>query len=228
MNCQTVRLQFRLRPTDRESSAWYLVAMLKLFGNPASTCTRKVLFTLNETNTPYEFTVVDFAKGEHKAQPHLSRQPFGQVPALDDDGFALYESRAMVRYIDEKAGFKLTPKDIKQRAVMEQWISVETSNFTAPAMTFIYHVVFQRPQKAEDLEKASERLDLCCGIVDKALANKNWLAGDQISLAEVTYAPYIEYGMLTDAKNIFSKHSNLMSWWNRISERPAWRKAVGR
>lgn len=202
--------------------------MLKLFGNPVSTCTRKVLFTLHETNTPYEFTVVDLGKAEHKAQPHLSRQPFGQVPALDDDGFALYESRAMARYIDEKAGFKLTPKDIKQRALMEQWISVETSNFTPPAMTFIYHVVFKSPQKPEDLQKAGEKLDHACGVLDKALANKTWLAGDQLSIAEVSYAPYIEYGMTTDAKKIFAKHAHLMAWWNRISERPAWQKAIGR
>jgi hypothetical protein len=53
--------------------------MIKVFGHPASTCTRKVLMTLAETNTPFELTTIDFAKGEHKQQPHLSRQPFGQI-----------------------------------------------------------------------------------------------------------------------------------------------------
>ena len=49
--------------------------MLKIFGHPASTCTRKVLMTLAETNTPFEMNVVDFAKNEHKAEAHLRRQP---------------------------------------------------------------------------------------------------------------------------------------------------------
>src|SRR5689334_23326698 len=102
---------------------------MKLFGHPMSTCTRKTLFTLHETATPFDFELVDFAKGEHKQPPHIERQPFGQVPALED-GFMLYESRAMMRYIDELAGGKLTPKDPKSHAMMEQWISVETSNFT--------------------------------------------------------------------------------------------------
>lgn len=202
--------------------------MIKLYGNPVSTCTRKVLFTLHETNTPFEMNVVDFSKGEHKAEPHLSRQPFGKVPALDDDGFALYESRAMARYIDEKAGFKLTPKDIKQRAIMEQWISVESANFTPPAMTFIYHVVFGSPQKPEALEQAGKQLDACCAVVEKALTGKTWLSGDQVTLAEVSFAPYLEYGMQTDAKKIFAKYPQLSAWWNRFSELPSWRKAVGR
>jgi glutathione S-transferase len=71
--------------------------MLKVFGHPMSTCTRKVLTTVNELGLPHEFVVVDFATGEHKQPAHLSRQPFGQVPAIDDDGFALYESRAICR-----------------------------------------------------------------------------------------------------------------------------------
>ena len=68
--------------------------------------------TLAETNTPYELVVVDFAKGEHKQEPHLSRQPFGQVPALKDGDFELYESRAMCRYINDKVNGPLVPRDL--------------------------------------------------------------------------------------------------------------------
>src|SRR5450755_384159 len=104
--------------------------MIKIFGHPGSTCTRKVLMTLNETKTPYELTTIDFTKGEHKQPAHLARQPFGQIPVIDDDGFTFYESRAICRYISEKVGGDLVPGDIKARALMEQWISIETSNFT--------------------------------------------------------------------------------------------------
>ncbi len=63
---------------------------MKIFGHPMSTCTRKVLATLVETNTPYELVVIDFATGEHKQPLHLSRQPFGKGPALEDGNFAMY------------------------------------------------------------------------------------------------------------------------------------------
>src|SRR4029077_3283014 len=110
--------------------------MIKLFGNPLSTCTRKVLMTLHELGTPFEMNVIDFTKGEHKQPAHLKRQPFGRIPAIDDDGFAMFESRAICRYLNEKANGKLEPGDLQGRARMEQWISIETSELTPNAMKF--------------------------------------------------------------------------------------------
>ncbi|MEO8550866.1 MAG: glutathione binding-like protein [Kofleriaceae bacterium] len=203
--------------------------MIKLFGHPMSTCTRKVLFTLHETNTPFELTVVDFAKGEHKAPAYMERQPFGQLPALDDDGFRLFESRAIARYIDEKAGHVVSPKDLQGRALMEQWISVETSDFYPYSMSFIYRDVFKREMSAADMEKAQTRLDMVAGVLDRHLgaSKKPWLVGDQFTIADIAYAPYLEYGMNTGAKEILAKYPNLLSWWGRVSERPAWQKTRG-
>ena len=202
--------------------------MIKLFGHPLSTCTRKVLFTLHETNTPYEFELVDFAKGEHKAPAYMARQPFGQLPALQDGDFQMFESRAMARYIDDKAGHKVTPKDIRDRAHMEEWISVEQANFYSAIMTFIYNDIFKRAQKPEDLEKAGAKVDQVAGVIDKHLAatGKPFLVGDQFTIAEIAYAPYLDYGSNTEAKKIFAKHSHFTSWWNRIAERAAWQKTI--
>jgi glutathione S-transferase len=202
--------------------------MIKLFGSAMSTCTRKVLCTLHETNTPFDLVTIDFAKGEHKQAAHLARQPFGKVPAIDDDGFALYESRAIARYIDGKAGGKLTPPDLKGRAVMEQWISVEVENFSPHAMKFIAAEMFKREQSAEVMATATEKLELACSVLDKQLATRQFLCGDQFTIADITYAPYLEYGMGTSAKATIAKHTHVTAWWNRIAERASWRKAAGR
>jgi glutathione S-transferase len=202
--------------------------MIKLFGNPMSTCTRKVLATLHETNTPFELDAVDFGKGENKQPTHMARQPFGQVPAIDDDGFAMYESRAIARYIDAKAGGKLTPTDLKHRAKMDQWMSVEVEDFTPHAMKFVYEHIFKRPQPAEVMTNATQRLELACSVLDKNLTGKTFMVGDQFTLADITYAPYIEYAINTPAKDIFAKHPNFMAWWGRVRERPSWMKAAGR
>jgi glutathione S-transferase len=199
--------------------------MLKIFGNPMSTCTRKVLMTLAETNAPFELTVVDFAKGEHKAPANLARQPFGRIPALDDDGFELFESRAMSRYLAEKGG-KLVPADAKSRAKMEQFISVETSEFTPAAMKFIYQYVFGRPQEPGVIEAAGKALDTTVAVLDKQLAAHAFLAGNDFSLADVVYMPYFEYVMATPGKDILAKHPHVMAWWNKVSERPTWRKVA--
>jgi glutathione S-transferase len=199
---------------------------MKIFGHPMSTCTRKVLMTLAETNTPYEFELVDFTKGEHKLPPHLARQPFGVVPALKDDDFELYESRAICRYINEKAGGSLIPSEIHDRARMEQWISIETSNFTGPAMKFIYHHVFHRPQTPETIATATEQLNTALTITEKQLAARPFLAGSTFSLADICFMPYIEYSMKTPAKDVFAKYPHVMAWWNKLSEKPSWQKIV--
>lgn len=201
---------------------------MKIFGHPASTCTRKVLMTLNETKTPFELVLVDFAKGEHKQQPHLSRQPFGQVPALDDDGFALYESRAMARYIDGKAGAPLTPNEARARAIMEQWISIETSNFAGHAMKFIYQYVFKREQSREALEAAGAGLDLAYATMDQQLATRPYLAGDSFTIADICFMPYVEYLGLSPAAAQLTARPHVTAWWNRVSARETWGKTVGR
>lgn len=200
---------------------------MKVYGHPFSTCTRKVLTTLAETETPHEFVLVDFAKGEHKQPPHMARQPFGQVPAIEDDGFEMYESRAIIRYIDEKAGGKLTPPDPKARATMEQWISVETSNFTPHAMKFVYEHIFKRPQGQEALDHATDRLKVALGIMERQLGRTQYIAGDQLTLADVCFMPYVGYVMNTPAKEIFDAYPNFTAWWGRVSARPSWGKATG-
>ena len=184
--------------------------------------------TLHENGVPYEFSLVDLGQGEHKQPAHLARQPFGQVPALDDDGFALYESRAMARYIDGKFGSALTPKDAQARAIMEQWISIETSNFASHAMKFIYHSVFKREQTPEVLKAAEEKLDLAFSVLARRLAEQPFLAGERFSLADVCFAPYLEYLVLTPAAAKITKQPEIARWWSAISERPAWKKTVGR
>jgi glutathione S-transferase len=201
---------------------------MKIFGHPASTCTRKVLMTLNETKTPFELVVVDFAKGEHKQPAHLARQPFGQVPTLDDDGFKMYESRAMARYIDGKAGGPLTPRDARARAVMEQWISIETSNYAGHAMKFIYQYVFHREQSPEVLATAGVGLDLAYRTMNEKLATQQFLAGETFSIADLCFMPYLEYLSLSPAAAKLTEHPHVAAWWSAVSAREAWGKTIGR
>lgn len=202
--------------------------MIQLYGHPMSTCTRKVLMALAETETPFQLNVVDFGKGEHKKEPHLSRQPFGQIPTIDDDGFALFESRAICRYLSAKAHDKLTPDSAKERALMEQWISVEQSNFSPSAMKFIYHFVFKRPQEPAVLEAANAMVETTFTALSKPLEKNTFLAGNRLTVADIGYMPYIEYMMATPAKATIDKYPHIVAWWKRLSDRPTWGKAIGR
>jgi len=99
--------------------------VLKIHGIKGSTCTQRVLTALYEKGVPYELVTVDFAKGEHKSEKYMKLQPFGKVPALEDDGFILFESRAIAKYIAKKYESQGTPLlpaegDLKAYGLFEQ------------------------------------------------------------------------------------------------------------
>ncbi|MEZ4363090.1 MAG: glutathione S-transferase N-terminal domain-containing protein [Kofleriaceae bacterium] len=202
--------------------------MLKVFGHPVSTCTRKVLTTIAENGLQHEFVLVDLMTGAHKQPDHLARQPFGQVPSINDDGFELFESRAICRYLDGKSNNKLVPSDAKSRALMEQWISVEMSNFTPHAMTFIFQHIFKSDQGAEALTNAENKLTAALTIMDAHLAKHPYFAGQQFSLADVSFMPYVDYLLMTPAKDLVLKWPNVAAWWGRASDRQSWRTATGK
>lgn len=106
--------------------------VLKLYGVAGATCGKRVAIVLNEKGIPFELHAIE--PGQNKTAEYLEKQPFGQIPYIDDEGYILYESRAICRYIEAKypgKGIKLAPTvdDLKAYGLFEQAYSVETANF---------------------------------------------------------------------------------------------------
>lgn len=205
---------------------------MKVYGHPASTCTRKVLTVLAEKGHEAEFVLVDLMKGEHKQEAHLARQPFGVVPALDDDGFQLYESRAIARYLDDKlSGPKLVPADAKDRARVEQWISIEYSYFTPAAMKIIMQMLFGRMRGATpDMDVVNKgRADVArvLDIAEANLSKQDYLAGSSFTLADISWMPYVQYLFAAESGDLITKLPAVNAWWQRVSTRPSWKKVAG-
>src|SRR5262249_20774831 len=96
-----------------------------LYGPAYSTYTRTARLAFEEKGAGYRLEEVDILKGAGQAPAYLAKHPFGKVPALDHDGFMLYETTAIARYVDEAfPGPKLQPSDAKQRARMTQIMSI--------------------------------------------------------------------------------------------------------
>ena len=121
--------------------------VVKLYGFPSLTCTKTVRCVLEELSIPYEVIVVDIFRNEHKTRAYKTKQPFGLVPYIDDDGFVLYESRAICRYLALKYGGigKLIPDpaDLQKTARFEQGASIELSNFDPYASALAFENVFK-------------------------------------------------------------------------------------
>lgn len=206
---------------------------MKVYGFPASTCTRKVLMTLHEKDCPYEFISIDLRSGEQKQPGHLAHQPFGVVPVLDHDGFMLYESRAIIRYLDKVLpGESLTPASAKNFGKMEQWIGVEQSYLSGPAMQLIKQLYFAKMQRiAPDIsviEEAKPKVEHVLDVAEKRLSQTPYLAGETFSLADITWMPYIEYFFPAGLGELVHDRPGFNAWWERVAKRPSWVKIVGK
>ncbi len=206
---------------------------MKVYGHPMSTCTRKVLTTLAEKDHPYEFVLVDIMKGAGHTPEYRERQPWGQVPVLEeDDGWQLYESRAIVRHLDATLpGASLTPADPRGRAAMEQWISIEASNFTPGVMKILGQLFFARMRGQEPnmdlVEEGRVAVRKAVAVMDKQLAGQDYLAAS-FSLADICFMPYVEYLFMVGEGALITDAPNVAAWWTRVSERPSWQKVGGR
>ncbi|HEX8438738.1 glutathione S-transferase family protein [Archangium sp.] len=205
---------------------------MKVHGHPMSTCTRKVLTTLAEKGHEAQFVLVDLMKGEQKSPQYMAKHPFGVIPFLEDDGFTMYESRAISRYLDAKlSGPKLVPSDLPSLGRMEQWMSVEQSYFSPHCMTIVMEMFFKPMRGGKpDLDKVSKARDetaKALDVVDRALMTQGHLAGDIFSLADICWMPYLQYLSATPHGTLITERPHVKSWWQRISTRPSWKKVSG-
>ncbi|TEB33522.1 glutathione S-transferase [Coprinellus micaceus] len=206
--------------------------VLKLYGAHISTCTQRVLFALFEKGVSFEFVPIDLMKGESHTQEVLAKQPFGQVPYIEDDDFTLYESRAIARYIAEKYAGQGTPdlvptKDVKSRALFEQAASVETSNFDAYAGPAVFEGFFKpmmgMQTSKEKIDELSDNLSKKLDVYDQILSKQKYLTGENITLADLFHVPYGV--LLKDAGiDVIETRPNVKRWFNDITSRPSWKR----
>lgn len=197
-----------------------------VFGASYSVYVKAVRLTLWAKQVPYGLVDVDvFAPGGPPAE-YLSRHPFGRIPAFEHGPLRMYETAPICRYIDEAfEGPRLQPATPAARAVMGQAVSIMDSYAYRSLVWGIYVERTDRPRRgvAPDLDKieASRRVAITCLSALESLARTgDWLAGDELSLADLHAAPMFSLFMMTpDARELMEPNKRLTAWWARISER---------
>jgi glutathione S-transferase len=206
---------------------------MKLYGHPLSSCTRKALTVAAEKAgvLELELVLVDVMTGEHKQPAHLARHPFGVVPVLDDDGFVMFESRAIIRYLDTRLpGPSLVPASLQARARMDQWLSVDQSYVAPHIRTLAIHRILRKhqglPMDEAAMAEAERGLVDAFSVIDRALAGDRYLAGDTFSLADISLMPYVAGLVHVEAPHVISGLRDLSRWWEQVSARESWRRAT--
>uniref|UniRef100_A0A1D1XHE7 glutathione transferase n=1 Tax=Anthurium amnicola TaxID=1678845 RepID=A0A1D1XHE7_9ARAE len=209
---------------------------IELHGYSGSTYTLTLIHTLKEMGIPFE--LIQPAKFEDiKTEEYLAtKHPFGKIPVLIDDGFRIYESRAIARYLVNKyQGTKnstiLIPKDVEKAALVDQFISVEESYYTDPIKKLVYQLVFSKRRGGspdpEVIKQAREDTNKVLDVYEKLLEGKDYLAGE-FSLADILHIPYTQYAINAGQDDLFNNPNrpNVSRWWKNISERENWKQTI--
>nr|BAM14582.1 putative glutathione S-transferase [Cyclamen persicum x Cyclamen purpurascens] len=210
------------------------MAPLKVHGSPMSTATQRVLVCLYEKDLDFEFVPVNMGTGDHKKEPFISRNPFGQVPAFEDGDLTLFESRAITQYIAHTNADKGTQLLImedpipKKMAIMSVWMEVEAHQFDRSTSKLAWEVVF-KPMfgMTTDTAAVSEeeaKLNKILDVYEARLAQSKYIGGDSFSLADMHHLPNLGYLMETPYKSYFESRPHVSAWCKDILARPAWAK----
>ncbi|KAF9530255.1 glutathione S-transferase [Crepidotus variabilis] len=204
--------------------------VLKLYTYYNSINGKRVAITLHEKNVPFELHNVDVFTGEHKVSTFLEKQPFGQVPYLDDDGFILYESRAISLYIATKYADQgnqgLIPTEPKANALFHQAVYSEVTNIEDPAYKAVVEKLFKKPVPGlvpdeEFFKKLITGLDGKLDVYEKILSKQKYLIGNEVTLADLYHIPYLSLLPAAGCHSVDSR-PNVARWFKDITSRKSW------
>jgi glutathione S-transferase len=205
--------------------------MMKVYGHPWSINTRKTLMTLAEKGREAELVTVVIPKGEQKLPAHLALHPFAKVPVLEDDGFVLYETSAINRYLDRTlGGVPLTPAGPREAARLDQWINVADAYFIPHVMPLIVESLFRRylggAQDRGAIEAGRAGMQGALDVADRWLGEHACFAGEGFSLADIHWMPYVEYLQQIGEGEAIERRPQLRRWWQAVSGRPSWQRVA--
>jgi glutathione S-transferase len=197
-----------------------------IYGPAFSTYVRTARLALEEKPASYELVDVAMMKGAHKEPEHLARNPFGKVPAFSHDGFDLYETDAIVRYIDQAIpGQDLQPIEARPRARMNQIIGIlESFAYTCMITKVVMNRLIQpmlggNPDETT-IKEALPSAELCLKEFERLMGNEKFLAGDKLTLADLFVIPVFHYLALTpEGQELLKPRAKIRAWWDLVKTR---------
>lgn len=200
--------------------------MLKMWGRNTSSNVQKAMWAVGELKLPCERIDVGGAFGRTKEPFYLAMNPNSLVPTLEEeDGFTLWESNSVVRYLAGKHGVgTLEPADPKTRALAHQWMDWQLS-IMGPAITPVFWGLIRTPPEKRDLaaiETAKQKTTDAVAVLDAQLGKTAFMAGDAFSYGDIPVGVMVRrYRDLVPDRPVFA---NMERWYGALMQRPAFRE----
>ena len=204
---------------------------MKLYMHPVSMTSRPVRLFIAENGIAADEQVVDLFTGEHYKEPYASLNPNRLVPMLEDGDFRLTESSAILKYLADKIGSPAYPKDLKQRAKVNEMMDWLNTNFYREyAYNLIYPQLFPHMKRpSEEVQKATlewgkERAKGWLQILNDHWIgpNNQYLCGNQVTIADYLGAAFVTLGEIVRCD--FSPYPNVQRWLANMRKLKSWPK----
>lgn len=194
--------------------------MRKLYYHPFSTFARRVRIALIEKSIPAELVEVDMVARAHRAPAYLALNPYGRVPTLEEDGFVLYESTAILEYLEATHPTPpFVPADPRGRALVAMHMKLCDLQLARQTGTIIFPKRFLPKERwnEEAMAQAKKEIDKHLEVLENQLKGKEYLVADRYSLVEVCYTPFVEFFPLVEV----TPPPAVAAWTARMLERPS-------
>jgi glutathione S-transferase len=200
--------------------------MLKIWGRVNSVNVKKALWCVEELGLKYERVDAGMQFGVNQTPEYLGMNPTGLIPTIDDDGFTLWESHTIVRYLCAKhSAGSLWPTDLKARADAERWMDFAFA-FQSAMRAVFWGLIRTPPEKrdAKAIEDGVKKSIELASLLDKVLAGKAYIAGQVFTMGDIPIGCEVQRYMRVPIERPALPH--LDAWFERLRERPAFLQHV--
>jgi len=203
--------------------------VLKIWGRNTSSNVQKVMWAVGELGLPHERIDIGGPFGKNREPQYLAMNPNGLVPTLEeDDGFLLWESNSIVRYLALKhGGGRLAPGDLRQRALASQWMDWQLS-VVGPAIFHAFWGLIRTPPEKRDMKQIAEsqqKTTEAMKILEAQLSKTTYVAGDVFSMGDIPVGIMAHrFRQLVPDRPALN---NLERWYTAIAKRPAFHEHIG-
>ncbi|TPJ27445.1 glutathione S-transferase family protein [Mesorhizobium sp. B2-8-3] len=195
-----------------------------LYGADYSVYVRIARMALEEKGIGYELVPIDIFAAEGIPAWYLEHHPFGRIPAFEHDGFHLFETGAIARYVDEAFdGPALQPADVRGRARMGQIIGMlDAYGYRAMVWDVAVERLEKTPANEALIASGLSQAETVLKVLTSLKAKGPWLLGDQLTLADLHAAPIIAYFLkVAEGRDLLARFADIRDWYARIAGRPS-------
>jgi glutathione S-transferase len=203
---------------------------MKLYVLPPSPRAFKVIALKNHLGLDCETQIVDLGKGDQLTPEYVAMNPNRKMPVLEDNGFVLWESNAILFYLASKARSALWPQDARCQADVLRWLAWESAHWDAESVGMVGYEKVSRgvlglgPPDPAFIARGEQNFARFAAVLNQSLKGRKWITGDDLTIADFSIGAWIP---VAEGLHLpVAEYPEIGQWYSNLAELPAWRTSL--